>query len=265
MTALSRVCNSVLWFIRPERCASRKCPARTPAASVLCDVGAIGPPSAFHKAAAVWDDRLGCAEPQAANWRLAAIGAMALTGLLGVTLAVAASRAEAVVYRINVGPGDQRVIVAGTEKVQPSDAQIAYVLTRFIENIRSLSSDPIVVRSNWHDAYAHLTDRGAEQLNRHTRAADHFAKIGTRTVSVEVISVVRASNRTFEGKQSAWREGISSRFNEVGRCTSRQNSGRRELAKSATCELMHRSKRGAETERQHCCGCQLPASSFHHA
>ena len=31
--------------------------------------------------------------------------------------------------------------------------------------------------------------------------------------------------RTSEGKQSAWREGISSRFNEVWRCTSRQNSG----------------------------------------
>ena len=30
----------------------------------------------------------------------------------------------------------------------------------------------------------------------------------------------------FEGKQSAWQEGISSRFNEVWRCTSRQNSGR---------------------------------------
>ena len=30
----------------------------------------------------------------------------------------------------------------------------------------------------------------------------------------------------FEGKQSAWQEGISSRFNEVGRCTSRQNSGK---------------------------------------
>ena len=29
----------------------------------------------------------------------------------------------------------------------------------------------------------------------------------------------------FERKQSAWQEGISSRFNEVGRCTSRQNSG----------------------------------------
>src|SRR4249920_3034594 len=40
----------------------------------------------------------------------------------------------------------------------------------------------------------------------------------------------------FEGKQSAWQEGISSRFNEVGRCTSRQNSG------GWLCE-------GAETDR----------------
>ena len=182
---------AVLWFLRPQRRAARKCPAKTPAASVLCDVGAIGPPTAFHKAAEVWDDRLGCAAVQAANWRLAAIGAMAVTGLLGVTLAVAARRAEAVVYPVDVGLGGERVIGAGSEKVQPSDAQIAYVLTRFIENIRSLSSDPIVVRSNWHDAYAHLTNRGAEQLNRHAQAADAFAKIGKRTVSVEVISVVR--------------------------------------------------------------------------
>jgi len=200
---------AVLWFIRPQRCASRKYPAKTPAASVLCDVGAIGPPTAFHKAAEVWDDRLGC-EAQAANWRLAAIGAMALTGLLGVTLAVAASRAAAVVYRVDIGPGDGRVIVAGSEKVQPSDAQIAYVLTRFIESIRSLSSDPIVVRSNWHDAYAHLTDRGAEELNRYALAADAFTKIGTRTVSVEVISVVRASNRTFAIRwvEAAYENGL---------------------------------------------------------
>ena len=201
---------AVLWFLRPQRCAARKCPAKTPAASVLWGVGAIGLPTAFHKAAEVWDDRLGCAAVQAANWRLAAIGVMALTGLLGVTLAVAASRAEAVVYRVDVGPGDERVIVAGSEKVQPSDAQIAYVLTRFIANIRSLSSDPIIVRSNWHDAYAHLTDRGAEQLNRHALAADAFAKIGTRTVSVEVISVVRTSNRTFAIRwvETAYENGL---------------------------------------------------------
>ena len=54
-----------------------------------------------------------------------------------------------------------------------------------------------MVRSNWQNAYAHLTDRGAEELNSYARAADVFAKIGKQTVSVEVISVVRAANRRF--------------------------------------------------------------------
>ncbi|MFZ1883881.1 MAG: VirB8/TrbF family protein, partial [Rhodoplanes sp.] len=51
---------------------------------------------------------------------------------------------------------------------------------------------------------------GAEELNRHARAADPFAKIGTRTVSVEVISVVRASNRTFAIRwiETAYENGL---------------------------------------------------------
>ena len=55
-----------------------------------------------------------------------------------------------------------------------------------------------------------MTDRGAEQLNRHALAADAFAKIGTRTVSVEVISVVRTSNRTFAIRwvETAYENGL---------------------------------------------------------
>jgi type IV secretory pathway TrbF-like protein/sugar phosphate permease len=211
---------AVFWFICPDRSASRKPPVMGTASSGLRDGGAIEPVTAFQRAAETWDDRFGSVAVQAANWRLAAIAAMALTGLLGVTLAVAASRAAAVIYRVDIGPRDERVIVAETEPLQPSDAQIAYVLKRFIENIRGLSSDPIVVRSNWHDAYAHLTDRGAEELNSYARAADVFAKIGTRTVSVEVISVVRASDRVFAIRwvESAHENGLqiaADRFSAV--------------------------------------------------
>ena len=54
-----------------------------------------------------------------------------------------------------------------------------------------------MVRSNWQNAYAQLTDRGAEELNSYARDTDVFAKIGKQTVSVEVISVVRAADRRF--------------------------------------------------------------------
>ena len=189
---------ALLWFIRPERSASCKRRTQTYDGSALPNSTAVKPITVFQKAAQGWDDRLGTPTAQAANWRLAAIGSMVLSGLLGLTLVIAATSAGALVYRVDIGRSyDDRVLVAASKPARPPDAQIAYVLANFVEHVRSLSSDPVVVRSKWLSAYAHLTDRGAEKLNSYARAADIFAKVGKLTVSVEVISVVRASDRRF--------------------------------------------------------------------
>ena len=45
-----------------------------------------------------------------------------------------------------------------------------------------------------------MTDRGALFLGEYARAADPFAEVGTRTVSVQVTSVVRASDTSFQVK-----------------------------------------------------------------
>src|SRR5712675_1946127 len=71
------------------------------------------------------------------------------------------------------------------------DDQIAHFLARFIEYVRSLSIDPVVVRMNWLHAYDFVTDRGAQALNEYAREADPFTKIGARTATAEVTSVVR--------------------------------------------------------------------------
>jgi type IV secretion system protein VirB5 len=189
---------ALFWCIRPERCAPRKPPVVSATALAFPAAVAIEPVTVDQRAAQAWDDRLGSAAAQAANWRFAAIGSTVLSALLGLTLGIAATRADAVVYRVDIGaPAHEHVTAAANEPTRASDAQIAYVLARFIEHVRSLSRDPIVVRSNWQNAYAHLTDRGAEELNSYARAADVFAKIGKQTVSVEVISVVRAADRRF--------------------------------------------------------------------
>jgi type IV secretion system protein TrbF len=60
------------------------------------------------------------------------------------------------------------------EVTAPSDAQIAYVLAPFINNVRSLSVDPIVVRANWIDALDHVTARRAQMLNAYTRNHGRF-------------------------------------------------------------------------------------------
>ena len=101
------------------------------------------------------------------------------------------------------GLGDVRSVGPAIEAYEPSDAQIAYHLARFIENVRSLSIDPIIVRQNWLRAYDYATTRGANTLNDHAQTHDPFSKVGQRTVTVDVTSIVRSSKDSFEIR---WRE-----------------------------------------------------------
>jgi type IV secretion system protein VirB5 len=162
------------------------------------------PVTPYQKAGQVWDERLGSARVQAKNWRLAALGVTGLSGLLALTLLVVIGRSGVVPYVVEVDRlGEVRAVGPALEAYQPSDAQIAHFLARFIENVRSLSIDPVIVRTNWLRAYDFVTDRGAQALNDYAREADPFAKIGSRTVTAEVTSVVRASSDSFEIR---WKE-----------------------------------------------------------
>lgn len=168
------------------------------------------PVTPYQKAAQVWDERLGSARVQARNWRLAALGMIGLAVLLSGTLAITIARSGIVPYVVEVDRlGEVRAVGPAIEPYRPSDAQIAHFLARFVENIRSLSIDPVVVRANWLRAYDFVTDRGAQTLNDYAREADPFGKIGIRTATVEVISVVRASSGSFElrWKESTYENG----------------------------------------------------------
>ena len=94
--------------------------------------------------------------------------------------------------------GTIRTVGPAIENYKPNDAQIAFHLAGFIDKVRSLSIDPIVVRQNWLKAYDFATARAANTLNEFARENDPFSKVGERTVSVEVSSVVRASDNSFQ-------------------------------------------------------------------
>ena len=86
---------------------------------------------------------------------------------------------------------------------KPSDAQIAHQLARFITNVRSVSIDPVVLRDNRLNAYNYATDQAALTLNSYANENDPFADIGQRSVTVDVTSIVRSSEDSFEVR---WRE-----------------------------------------------------------
>ena len=164
------------------------------------------PETPYQRAAQVWDDRIGSARVQARNWRLMAFGCLALAVGLSAGVVSQAGRSTITPYVVEVDTlGEVRAVGPAVTVYEPSDAQIAYHLARFIENVRSLSIDPIVVRQNWLRAYDYATDRAAATLNDYARDNDPFSQVGRRTVTVEVTSIVRASDDSFELR---WREQI---------------------------------------------------------
>ena len=164
------------------------------------------PITPYQKAAQVWDERIGSARVQAHNWRLMALGSVALSLVLAGVLLWLGRSGSAVPYVVEIDPrGGARAVGPASEVYKPSDAQIAFHLARFVENVRALSIDPVVVRQSWLKAYDFATDRAAVTLNEYARQNDPFARVGRETIAVEISSVVRASDSSF---QVRWLERV---------------------------------------------------------
>ena len=156
------------------------------------------PATPYQSAAQVWDERIGSARVQARNWRFLAFGCLTLAVLMAGGLVWRSAQSIVTPYVIEVdNAGQVRAVGEAATPYRPSDAQIAYHLGRFIGLVRSLSIDPIVVRQNWLDAYDYTTDKGAVVLNEYARVADPFTRIGKESVTVQISSVTRASDTSF--------------------------------------------------------------------
>ena len=162
------------------------------------------PETPYQRAAQVWDDRIGSARVQARNWRFMAFGCLALSAGFAAALVVQSARGTVVPWIVQVDKlGQAQTVAAATADYRPTDPQIAWHLARFIEQVRSVPADPIIVRQNWLRAYEWTTDRGAAALNDYARVNDPFTKVGKQQVAVEVSSVIRASPESF---RIAWIE-----------------------------------------------------------
>ncbi|WP_024881534.1 conjugal transfer protein TrbF [Methylosinus sp. LW3] len=162
------------------------------------------PETPYQKAAQVWDERIGSARAQAYNWRLIAFGNLFLAGGFAAALVWQGARGSIVPWVVEIDKlGEAQAVAPAIADYKPTDPQIAWHLARFIEYVRSIPADPIIVRQNWLKAYDFVTDKGALALNDYARANDPFAKIGQVQVAVDVSSVIRASDDSF---RIAWTE-----------------------------------------------------------
>jgi type IV secretion system protein VirB5 len=162
------------------------------------------PETPYQKAAQVWDERIGSTRVQAKNWRLMAFGSLILSAGLAGGLVWQSTHGAVVPWVVQIDKlGEAQTIAPAAADYTPSDPQVAWHLAHFIQMVRSLPADPVIVRQNWLQAYDFTTTAGAAALNEYARADDPFAKLGKQQVAVDVSSVIRASPDSF---RVAWVE-----------------------------------------------------------
>jgi type IV secretory pathway TrbF-like protein len=172
------------------------------------------PDTPYQRAGQLWDERIGSARVQARNWRLMAFGCLVLTAGTSAGLAWQSLQSRVAPYVVEVDRlGEPRAVRAADVEYQPTDAQVAWHLSRFITNVRSVSLDAVLMRRDWLEAYDFVTRRGAQFLGEYARSASLFANVGERTVSVQVTSIVRASPSSFQVK---WTETAFERGSRAG-------------------------------------------------
>ena len=172
------------------------------------------PETPYQRAGQLWDERIGSARVQARNWRLMAFGGLFLTIGLSGGLVWQSMQSRVVPYVVEVDAlGEVRAVAPAATDYRPTDPQIAWHLGRFIANIRSKSLDPVLMRENWLSAYDFASPRGNIFLSEYARSANPFADVGDKTVSVQITSVVRASDTSFQVK---WLENAFERGSLAG-------------------------------------------------
>jgi type IV secretory pathway TrbF-like protein len=157
------------------------------------------PSSPYQAAGQLWDDRIGSARVQARDWQLMAVCSSLLSVALVGGLVWQSTRLKITPYIVEVdAQGEVKGVGPVTGHYQPTDAQIAHHLERFIRDVRSIPIDPVVLRDSWLEAYDFTTQRGALALNEFARANDPFANVGQSSIAIEVTSVIRASPNSFQ-------------------------------------------------------------------
>lgn len=169
------------------------------------------PETPYQRAGQLWDSRMGSALAQAYGWRLAFFGCLIVLGgsVAGNVWQSLQSRVTPYVVEVD-RLGEARTVGPAEQDWQPGDGVLAQSLERFIINVRSLAADPIVVRDRWLSAYDMVTAQGRAFLDPYARTSSAAASAGERTISVQPISTVRASDHSF---RVDWEEQVFERGN----------------------------------------------------
>lgn len=158
----------------------------------------------YHRAAQVWDDRIGSSRVQSRNWRLMALVCAGLAALSQGAYIYERQSSRVRTYIVPVDRfGQAGRIELADAAYTPDQADKAAFVADYVEKVRSKSTDGVVLRTNWERAKRASGKDASITLMQYAQAHNPAERLGEEAVAVEIVSVLPRSASTF---QVQWRE-----------------------------------------------------------
>jgi type IV secretion system protein TrbF len=164
----------------------------------------------YVRARREWDARMGTTVVQSRNWRA---GCLILASLVGVSmlgniyLGMQPKVVPHVIEIDSLAEARYRGPLGETAaSVAPTEALVRYQLRRFVELTRTVSSDNVLLRKNWFEAYKMLTMTGNRLMTEWVGANNPFERAREQTTAVEIVSAVPLSAESWQidWKETTW-------------------------------------------------------------
>jgi type IV secretion system protein VirB5 len=166
----------------------------------------------YMRAQQVWDDRLGSARAQAANWRIAAFASLAIAAVTLCGYISERSNTHVATYVVPVDDAGRpgQVELAG-RAYQPTKAETAYFLADWVNWVRSRSpTDAVVNAANALRAYNFVDGSGRGQLDEMEKVSSATLQATpNQAVTVQVQAVIQRSPTSYQVNwtETAYRDG----------------------------------------------------------
>ncbi len=166
----------------------------------------------YNSARREWNERTGALVKQAYNWRLAFFSQFLVSVVLVAALLYKSSQSSVQPYLIEHNAATGEAVGLGklpAWNYSPQENEFRHFLGNWLQLVRAVSIDSVVVKHNWLDAYRFTTQSAANQLNDWAQKDERLAKIGQETVSIEVISINPIADS--HSYQIRWTETVARR------------------------------------------------------
>jgi type IV secretory pathway TrbF-like protein len=163
------------------------------------------PDSAFNRARAEWNDRIGGTIRGARNWRLAAFAAFTVAALSIIGLIYQSSKSSVVPYYVRVAENGQPFVVGAVPEVfSPTLNEVRWQLGTWLEWVRSTPLDSVVVKKNYQSAMYFMRQAAANKLNEWAQKDPRLQNIGRETVEFSLTGIAPISGS--KSYQARWKE-----------------------------------------------------------